>query len=196
MKTDIHLYLDNVLQASKHEFIVLESHISPKMHDAKGEVDKWSAKDVFAHLTYWLDTFSYNIDAHTQSKTLINTDNYKELNREAWKLRNKLTWDKVRSDLDRAFTNIQTRVHSLTTEQLTDASSLSISDRPLVADYMYELIEHPMHHWMILYRKASAEEMAVEMLERIQEEVSQKGLMRWSLSARKKILEHRQSLKE
>ncbi len=194
MERDIYHWLDNVLQTSKHEFFVLESHIPSMMHDAKGGVDKWSAKDVVAHLTYWLEVFSYNIDARTHSKTLIDTDDYKGLNREAWKLRNTFTWDTVRLDLDRAFANVQSRVHSLTTRQLTDASCFSIGDRPLVVDYMYELIEHPMHHWMILYRKASAEDLAVEMLERVQEGVSQKGLMKWSLSARKKIRKHRQPL--
>ncbi len=194
MKADIYFYMDNILEVAKHEFVVLESHIPPKMHDAKGEADTWSAKDVFAHVTYWLGAFSYNIDARIHSKTLIDTRDYLELNRQAWKLRNKLTWDRIRSDLDRAFANIQTRVHSLTAAQLTDASCFSISDRPLVVDYMYDLIEHPMHHWMILYRKANAEEMAVEMLTRVLRGVSQKGLMKWSLSARRKILKHRRSL--
>ena len=194
MKIDIHGWLDNVLQVSKHEFDELESHIPPKMHNAKGEADKWSAKDVFAHLTYWLEVFSNNVDARIQSKTLVDTKKYEALNREAWKLRNKLTWGKVRSDLDRALANIDTRMHRLTTEELMDALCFSIAGRPLVVDYMYELIEHPMHHWMILYRKAGAEEMAVAMLERVQKGVSQKGLMKWSLPARKKILKHRLSL--
>ncbi len=194
MEHDIYHWLDNVLQTSKHEFYVLESHLPSEMHDAKGEIDKWSARDVVTHLTYWLEVFSYNIDARAYSKTLVNTENYKALNREAWKLRSTLDWDKVRLDLDRAFASVQSRVHGLTTKQLADASCFSIEGRPLVVDYMYEVIEHPMHHWMILYRQAGAEEMAIKMLERVQEGVSQKGLMKWSLSARKKIRKHRQSL--
>lgn len=194
MKRDIHQWLDSVLQTSKHEFVVLESHIPSSMHDAKGEVDRWSAKDVFAHLTYWLEVFSYNIDARADSRALIDTSDYKALNRETWKARNAFTWDRVRLDLDRAFASVQSQAHRLTTKQLTDASCFSIGDRPIVVDYMYEIIEHPMHHWILLYRGASAEDLADEMLERVQEGVSQEGLMKWSLSARKKILKHRQSL--
>jgi hypothetical protein len=194
MKIDIHSWLDNVLQASRQEFVVLESHIPPKMHDAEGEADKWSAKDVFAHLTYWLEVFARNVNARIHSKTLVDTEKYQELNREAWKLRSKLTWGKVRSDLDRALADIGACVHRLTAEELTDASCFSLAGRPLVFDYIYEVIEHPMHHWMILYRKAGAEEKAVAMLKRVQEGVSQEGLMKWSLPARKKILKHRQSL--
>jgi len=190
MKSDIHRWLDNVLQTSKHEFSVLESHIPSKLHEQKGEVNNWSAKDVVAHLTYWLEVFSYNIDARNDSKTLIDTHDYKVLNREAWKSRNALTWDQVQLDLDRAFANVQSQAHNLDANQLTDASSFSIGDRALIADFMYELIEHPMHHWMILYRKASADNLAVEMLARVQKGISQKGLMKWSLSARRKIRKH------
>ncbi|NJL26861.1 MAG: ClbS/DfsB family four-helix bundle protein [Thermoanaerobaculia bacterium] len=194
MEDNVYQWLDNVLRTSEHEFSVLESQIPSRMHDAMGAVDDWSAKDVVAHLTYWLEVFSYNIDARTHSETLVDTENYKVLNREAWKLRNILTWDKVRLDLDRAFKSVQSRVHGLTATQLTDASCFSLQGQPLVADYMYELIEHPMHHWVILYRRASREDMALGMLERVQEGISQKRFMKWSMPARKKIRKHRQSL--
>lgn len=193
MELTIHKWLDRLLQTSKHEFVVLESHLSPEMHAARGEVDQWSAKDVFTHLTYWLEVFSHNIEARIDSETLVDTGNYKELNRKAWESRNKLGWCKVRSDLENAFENVKSSTHRLTAAQLTNASEFSIGGRPLVVDYMYELIEHPMHHWMILYSKASANEMATEMLNRVEERVSQKGLMKWSLAARKNINKYRRS---
>jgi len=194
MEHDIHEWLEGVLQTSKHEFLVLESHIPSEMHDAKGEADKWSAKDVFAHLTYWLEVFAFNIEARANSRRLIDTDRYEILNSDAWEARHAFSWDRVRLDLDRAFASVQSQVHQLSAKQLTDATCFSLSGRPLVADCMYELVEHPMHHWMILYRRVGAEHMAYEMLERVEGRVSQRGLMKWSLSARKKILRHRQSL--
>ena len=194
MERDIRHWLDKVLQASKHEFLVLESHLPPEMHDAKGAINNWSAKDVFAHLTFWLEVFSYNIEARSHSRTLIDTDNYRVLNREAWQARKAHTWDRVWLDLDRAFSAVRSQLSSLSTEQLTNASCFSTGDRPLVEDFMYEAIEHPMHHWMSLYRQAGAEEMAGAMLERVQDCVRQDGQMMWSQAVREKIRTHRESL--
>jgi hypothetical protein len=189
MKKDVRQWLIDVVELSRAEFQAVIRCLPQSKRRAKGTADQWSAKDVISHLTYWLEVFDKNITARRASKPLIDTEDYLSMNAAAWSERNRLSWKEVETALHAALDRVKSQVENLSADQF-DSGALSIGGKPLVANFLYELIDHPLHHWVILYGKANAQKHGIEMLKRVQSVLDERGFGKWTDSSRKEIQKH------
>ncbi|HAS41438.1 MAG TPA: hypothetical protein DCS93_13215 [Microscillaceae bacterium] len=194
MKSAVKTWLDEVVTTSKQEFSILESKMPPNIYQATGHPENWSMKDIYSHLTYWIEVFSHNVKASINCTPKIDTSNYKILNDETWKLRNTLTWDEVRQALDNVFLESQSLLIRILDEQLMDKSILTIQGQALIADYLYEFIEHPMWHWIGLYLKANDKDSALDCLERVESSIFNENFSKWLIPVRKAVIKNRKRI--
>jgi len=180
-------WFHDVTQLSRSEFEAVISAIPLEKLTAKGAVNRWSAKDVIAHLTFWLEVFAQNTAARIEGRTLIDTRDYESLNRSAWRERSNASWAGVKHALDDSLDAVKDHVEMLTADQLTNPGAFTLTGKPFVKDFLYELIDHPLHHWVILYEKQSAQGDAIKMLARVESVLRRRGFGRWTSSSRKKI---------
>ena len=191
MNKETSVWLSEVIKASKLEFSILKSVIPSEVYHATGRLKDWSMKDVYAHLTYWIEVFSHNINASINSTSKIDTNNYAKLNIETWSARNALTWDEVNAALDHAFIESQSLLENLSEEQLTDKTCLSIGGNTLISDYLYEFIEHPIGHWVSLYIKANDKSAALDCLTRVESSILNDNFSKWLKPVKSKIAKSR-----
>jgi hypothetical protein len=192
MKKDIHQWALTLIGASRREFDALIASLTADQRRAVGALRQWSPKDEIVHLAYWLEVFVGNIQARQHGRALTDTRDYLSLNDQTWHARKDWTWDEAENALKRAFMDIEGRVKGLSSQDLTDPDRLSLepegkSPRPLLKALIYELIDHPVHHFVGLYRKRHAEHEIAPMLERLLEVMNQPGVSKWSASTRRKL---------
>ena len=195
MKKDVRQWLIDVVALSRAEFQAVIQCLPQSRRRAKGTSDQWSAKDVISHLTYWLEVFDKNITALRASKPLIDTEDYLSMNAAAWNERNRLSWKEVEMALHAALDRIKSQVENLSADEQFDGGALSMGGKPFVANFLYELIDHPLHHFVILYGKSNAKKKGIEMLKRVEGVLDERGFGKWTNSSRKKIQKHVSLLK-
>lgn len=196
VKTDIKQWTLNIIETSSHEFQTFIKTIPAKERKAVGQLKAWSAKDEIAHLTFWLETFAKNLKNLRQSKPLISTKNYLAMNDAAWEKCKDLSWAQVEDTLSKALTDIEKQVNTLSVEELTNGKKFSLESwgRPLVVSVLYELIDHPMHHFVKLYKKYDKRSKAIETLARLEDVLKQPGMSKWTATSRNKIKKHGKGL--
>jgi Protein of unknown function (DUF1706) len=199
MKKDIQQWALMLIGASGNEFNTLIASLNPDQRSAIGNLHKWSPKDEIAHLSYWLEVFLDNIQARQNGQKLTDTHDYLTLNDQAWELRKDWTWNEVELGLKRTLKGIETKMKSLSSQDLTDPQRLSLepdqkAPRPLVKSLIYELIDHPSHHFLGMYRKLQNEQLVAPMLERLLEVTEQPGVSRWSTTTRNKLRKYTANL--
>ncbi len=199
MKKDIQQWALVLIGASSNEFNTLIDSLNPDQRGAIGELHRWSPKDEIAHLSYWLEVFLDNIQARQNGQELIDTRNYLTLNDQAWEVRKDWTWNDVELGLERTLKGIETKIKSLNSQDLTDADRLSLESdqkvpRPLLKSLIYELIDHPAHHFLGMYRKLHNKHQIASMLERLIQAMEQPGVSNWSATTRNKLRKHRMKL--
>jgi hypothetical protein len=196
MKTDIKQWTLEVISASRIEFQMFIKHIPTKERKVVGQLEAWSAKDEIAHLTFWLETFAKNLKNLRQGKPLTSTKNYLAMNDAAWEKRKDLSWSEVEEALAKAFADIEKQVGTLSIEELTDGKNFSLESwgRPLVKSLLYDLVDHPLHHFVKVYKKFGQDKKAAAMLERVALTLAQPGVAKWTTTTRGKIKKHQQSL--
>jgi Protein of unknown function (DUF1706) len=172
MKKDIQQWALMLIGASGNEFKTLIASLNPDQRGAIGQLHKWSPKDEIAHLSYWLEVFLDNIQARQNGQELIDTHDYLTLNDQAWEVRKDWTWNDVELGLERTLKGIEVQIKSLSNEDLTDAERLSLESdqkvtRPLLKSLIYELIDHPLHHFLGMYQKLHNKHQIASMLERL-----------------------------
>jgi Protein of unknown function (DUF1706) len=199
MKTDIKVWTLSVVDSSYHEFKTFIASIPEHERETVGQLKAWSAKDEVAHLGFWLETFAKNIKARRDGKPLIETNNYLAMNDKAWEQRKGWTWAKIEERLERAFNDIKKQNKALNLDELTNANVFTLepkrsSPHPLVKSFLYELIDHPLHHFVKLYRKYDMTTQASATLTRLQKVLEQRGTAAWTTLSRNKIKKHQQRL--
>ncbi len=169
-------------------------HVPGKERKVVGQLKAWSAKDEIAHLTFWLETFVKNIKNRQSKNPLIDANNYLAVNDAAWARYKDLSWAEVEEKLSRVFDDIETQGKALRLEELTDASVFTLEGKPLVKSLLYEVVDHPLHHFVKLYRKYGKTKQALEALVRLETVLSQPGTSTWTATSRSKIKKHRERL--
>jgi hypothetical protein len=185
MKTDMKQWTLSIIDASRDEFKTFIANIPVHERKTVGKLKQWSAKDEVAHLGYWLEVFVKNIKARRSGKPLIDASDYLAMNDKAWEKHKDLSWAEVEEKLARAFQAIEKLMKALSVDALTDAKVLTLepdrsSPRPLIKSLFYELIDHPVHHFVKLYQKHGANVTATTMLTRLQGVLEQPGVSKWT----------------
>jgi hypothetical protein len=192
LKTDLTQWSLDVIAVSSQEFQAFIKSVPAKERKVIGQLKAWSAKDELAHLTFWLETFAKNLKNLRQGKPLISTKNYLAMNDAAWEKRKNLTWARVEEALANVFKDIEKQVKAFSVEELTNGKRFSLESwgRPLIKSLLYELIDHPLHHFVKLCKKLGQGQKAAEMLERVSSTLTRPGVSRWTATSRGKIKRH------
>jgi hypothetical protein len=194
MRTDVKQWAFAVVDSSFNEFNTLIARIPPNQRSVVGKLKNWSPKDHIAHLTYWIDLFVTNIQACRKNLPLTATDDYLTMNDAAWQIRKDWSWNKIETDVACVFSDLKVQIKDLTAEDLIDVHRFTLeadqkSPRSLIQSLLYELIDHPVHHFARMYQAFGDEEGIKALLTRAQQVINQPGGSKWSTPTRDKIRE-------
>jgi hypothetical protein len=195
MKTEeIKQWALSVIDASSFEFDTLLAKIPPGQRDVIGELKKWSPKDQIAHLIFWIDLFATNLKACRKGSPLISTADYLAMNDVAWLERKDWTWLDIETNLARIFSDIRAQIQDSSSEQLTDAHRYSLGTseaepEPILQSLVYELIKHPVHHFVIMYRIFGDRVEIDSLFARTMQMTNQPDVLIWSEPTVKTIQE-------
>lgn len=192
METNVKQWAFAVIDSSFNEFHTLIARIPSNHRSVMGELKNWSPKDQIAHLTYWIELFVTNIDAHRKSRPLIATDDYLAMNDKAWHVRKDWSWNKIETDVVRVFSDLKAHIEDLNAEDLINVNRFTLetdqeSPKPLLQSLLYELIDHPVHHFTRLYQVFDDNVGSKEFLTRVLELMSQPGVSKWLTPTQNKI---------
>jgi hypothetical protein len=189
VRTDLKQWTLGIVESSRQEIQTLIQHIPIKERKAVGQLKAWSAKDEMAHLMFWLGILAQNIANKRQGKPLISTKDYRAMNDEAWNTHKDFRWAEVEEALTQALVDIEKQVKTLTLEELSNGKTffLESSGSPLVRSLLYELVDHPLHHVVKLYKKFGQDKDAAAALERLTSALTQPGVSKWTATSRGKI---------
>jgi Protein of unknown function (DUF1706) len=199
MKKDLQQWALMLIGASGKEFNTFIASLNPDQRGAIGNLHEWSPKDEIAHMSYWLEVCLGNLQARQNGQALIDTRDYLTLNDQAWEVRKDWTWNDIERVLEHTLNGIETQIKSLSSQDLTDPQRLSLepdqkATRPFLKSLIYELIDHPLHHLVGLYRKLKNEPLIAPMLERLLEAMEQPGVSKWSTTTCIKLRKHKMNL--
>lgn len=160
--------------------------------EAIGGIHDWSPKDEFAHLAYWVDVFETNIRAFRTNKPLINTSDYLVMNDNAWITRKDWTWEYIEQEVLRVLAATKMQIAQLEVDDLINSTRFTVDPnngkaRPLLRSLLYELIDHPLHHFIGLYKKFGANAHTLALLANTSSILTQSGVSKWAISSRRKI---------
>jgi hypothetical protein len=184
----------SVIDASSFEFDTLMARIPPSQRAVVGELKKWSPKDQVAHLIYWIDLFAANLRACRGGFGVVSTADYLAMNDAAWPERKDWAWPDVETNLVRMFSDVRAQVQELNSEDLTDARRYSVETaetgpKPILQSLVYELIEHPIHHFVRIYRVFEDRVGVDSLLARAIQVTNQSDVLSWSEPTLKQIQE-------
>lgn len=190
--TDVKGFALAVTAAARAEFRTFIEHLPAEQRIAVGTLKHWSPKDEVAHLTYWIDVFVTNVQAQRDGRTLIDTRDYLAMNDRAWQARKDWTWAEIEAALERGLAEIEAQISELNADDLIDPQRFTLeaerkSPRPLLPSLLYELIDHPLHHFIGMIHKFGNASQAVALLTRIESVLKQPGISKWTATSRRKI---------
>lgn len=180
-----------LVQLLRHEFRALVAGLSPQQRQEKGQMDRWSPKDELAHLAYWLEVFVANIRFRREGKPLTDVRDYLAMNDAAWEARQDWGLEQTEAAVRKVLTDLGEELERFTPEELTNPDRFTLEfPRPFVRSLLYELVDHPVHHFAGLYRKLGKGSEVGPMLRRLLEVLGRRGAAGWSATTRKKIQRH------
>lgn len=166
-----------LLDAARHEFTTLIASVPAKQRNATGELTRWSPKDELAHLVYWLELYAAKLQALRNGHEPEDVRNYQARNDATWPLRRDWTWEQVERAWLRALDDVAGEW-----EQLEEPAQ-----RKLMRSLIYELVDHPHHHYVRLYGKFRQPGRGRALLARTQALLEQRGAAQWTATTRKKL---------
>lgn len=181
-----------LVRVSRQEFSALGAQLPASEREAAGALHAWSTKDEIAHLAYWIELFALNIAAARSGHPLTDTGPYLAMNDAAWHERQDWSWATAEGALLNAITAVEAQLSTLGGEELTNAERLSVEPtrrppRPLIRSLLYELIDHPLHHYAGIYHRLGASKACAEMVGRLTEVMEQPGVRTLAASTRTKL---------
>jgi hypothetical protein len=116
------------------------------------------------------------------------------MNDVAWLERKDWTWLDIETNLARIFSDIRAQIQDSSSEQLTDAHRYSLGTseaepEPILQSLVYELIKHPVHHFVIMYRIFGDRVEIDSLFARTMQMTNQPDVLIWSEPTVKTIQE-------
>src|SRR5262245_6922353 len=113
----------HLLNLLHEEYQIQQSFISGLSDAARtetGTFERWSAKDVLAHVTTWRRRLVQRIGAGADAEALPQIDEEDHLNRLSFDENHDRTWSDVKIDVLQTFTNLIKLVEKFSDAELTD----------------------------------------------------------------------------
>jgi hypothetical protein len=166
-----------LLEAAQDEFAKLVASVPARQRALPGELKRWSPKDEMAHLVYWLELYAAKLKALRAGREPEDVRNYQERNDAIWPLRRDWTWGEVEQAWQRALQQVAAEW----------ARRSEPEQRALLRSLIYELVDHPLHHYVRLYGKFRQPARGRAMLARTEVLLSRRGAARWTATPRRKL---------
>lgn len=117
-----------------------------------GTPEKWSSKDVFAHIAYWNGKMADTLETASRDEKPEPFGDLDELNAKAFELNEVLRWSKVLQRLSNASESLVAAIEQLPDEDLTEPERFPWQrGRPLWRSVVYVTYYHTMRHLAELY---------------------------------------------
>ncbi len=136
-------WLDRVQSAENG----LVAGLTPEERAARGTFDRWSAKDLIAHLTSWHQTLVEMLQAILRGETPPPRPNVDEANARTFETNAARAWEQVLADADSTFRQIGELLPRLSDQDLLEPGRYAWrKGQPLAPTVVLRLYWHPMLH--------------------------------------------------
>ena len=145
----------------------LESMLTTDQKAASGTYETWSAKDMIAHVTYWLDRDLKSLDMAHGSVPVVNVDSLDEENRKVFATYSDTPWDQVNSFHKKTFTEARKRVLDMSEDDLlADIVRTDGSRRIVWQQLTGHALSHMTSHFALVYHRIGKDDQATQLQEK------------------------------
>lgn len=182
--------IELIEQASKEER-ALFARLSEDERSVRGEPDRWSPKDVIAHLAAWKTRLAENLAAAARGETPVRDEDYEAVNAKVFEENRDRSWSEILEEAAEACQQLVEQVEKRSEAELRSTETLPWQgDRPLWRVIVGTGTIHPMamHLGPILIERGEKEyatelqEKTAKLLGKLDESQSWQGLVRYNLA--------------
>ena len=166
-----------LLRRTHEEEQALTEGLSEAERAESGTPERWSAKDLIAHITAWKDRQVRRMEAAASGETPPSFDDTDHENAHIFEQYRHLSLSEVEEEADFVSADLVAFVERFPEEQLIDPQRYSWTNgRPLVASVLGNGVWHPYIHLTEFYRERGAPERAVQIQETLADAVRRMDL--------------------
>jgi tetratricopeptide (TPR) repeat protein len=128
------------------------ARMNSEERSATGTPEKWSSKDVFAHIAYWNGKMAVTLEKAGRDETPEPYGELDEVNAETFELTMDLQWSQIRESLKEATESLVSGIEQLPEEDLIKPERFPWQrGQPLWRSVVYVTYYHTMRHLAELY---------------------------------------------
>lgn len=165
----LNLSLAELLDRARSAEEALVARLSPEERSATGTPERWSAKDLIAHLTSWHQNGVEMLEAIVLGQTPPPRPNVDEANARTFEINATRSWDEVLAGASAAFDRLHELLPQLSDQDLIEPGRFAWrKGQPLAPTVVLRLYWHPMVHLSEFYiqrgDRAAAEAVRADLL--------------------------------
>lgn len=181
--TPIKPRLLDLLRHARADEQALVAGLSEADHAATGTLERWSPKDLVAHLAAWRQRLIDRLAAALRGETPPSVDELDEINAAIFEKNRERSWPEVLAEAERVFAGLVAQLDPFTEEDLTDPNRYPWrKGDPLYLTILGPGFLHPETHLVEFYRErgdlARAEQIQRAMAETVGSKLSDSPRMR------------------
>jgi hypothetical protein len=147
-----------LLRRARTDEQALLSSLNLEERAATGTPERWSAKDLVAHVTFWEERMMQRLAGRARGESFsdLTDGEVDEVNAEVLKKSRNLSWEQVQADSERVFNQLLAMVSRFSEQELTDPTPVGwYRNRSLLASIVGNSFTHPQTHvsWFHLQRR-------------------------------------------
>ncbi|MDY6877961.1 MAG: ClbS/DfsB family four-helix bundle protein [Chloroflexota bacterium] len=198
--------LVELIESAFKEEQTLFDNLSEDERSVAGEPDRWSPKDVIAHLSGWKTRLAENLAAAASGGTVVRYADFEAVNAKEFEERRDWSWSKVMEEAAEACQQLVEQVEARSEDELRGTETLPWQeDRPLWRLIVGNGYIHPVAiHLSPIYIERGEKKYATELQEEaanllgeLDESASWQGTLRYNLACHYALLgETERAIKE
>jgi len=150
--TSIKPGLLELLQQARADQQMWFSDLTEAERSARGTLKQWAAKDIAAHLAYWVQHAVQVLVCAARNEEPPRVEDYLRVNDEVFEAMRDHPWAQVLADVDQAYTDLIAHMQRVDEEVLTDPERFAWQDdRPLYGVVVGNGYSHPLSHLAQFY---------------------------------------------
>lgn len=134
-----------ILTRSRQTELEFLDSLSEEDREEIGRFEDWSAKDVVAHTSYWIDLCADQVNTWVQEQKVEPTPGFERANKENYAAYAESSWEEVRELSERAHTRLADALEGVDEAVLHDRSYAS-EGRPLWRSILQTAYSHKLTH--------------------------------------------------
>jgi hypothetical protein len=160
--------LIGLLEEARAEEHAFWEGLSEAERTATGSPDRWSAKDVFAHITVWKDRLADHLEAAASGREYQRVQDIQAANREVYEANRGRSWEDLWGYEEQVFARLLAVVGASTEAALDDPDRFDWTrGRPLWKNVGFTGYFHPLDHLSHLYVGRSDIDRGLELQEEV-----------------------------